>query len=254
MQVLNVALGGTLIQHLPDLEGRQEHRNGVMHEVDLKPGTLVADAMGTTRPMCSSFHHQAIDRLAPGLVETGWADDGTIEAVQLEGRDDGHGWLVGVQWHPEDTAADDELQQAPVRRARAAGREEECVMTTPRAERPDMSDYGVPADLADVLPWSWAEERLLRNKNFWVITASAKGRPHALPVWGVWMPDSSTFAFSCSPNARKARNIRANPQVAFRDRRHRRVRVGRGPRPASSRPTASRPWPRATRRSTSPTR
>ena len=88
-------------------------------------------------------------------------------------------------------------------------------MTTPRAERPDMSDYGVPADLADVLPWSWAEERLLRNKNFWVITASAKGRPHALPVWGVWMPEWSTFAFSCSPNARKARNIRANPQVAF---------------------------------------
>ena len=112
VQVLNVALGGTLIQHLPDIEGRQEHRNGVMHEVDLKPGTLVADAMGTTRPMCSSFHHQAIDRLAPGLVETGWADDGTIEAVELEGRDDGHGWLVGVQWHPEDTAADDELQQA----------------------------------------------------------------------------------------------------------------------------------------------
>ncbi len=108
VQVLNVALGGTLIQHLPDIEGRHEHRNGVMHEVDLKPGTLVADAMGTTRPMCSSFHHQAIDRLAPGLVETGWADDGTIEAVEV----DGHGWLVGVQWHPEDTAADDELQQA----------------------------------------------------------------------------------------------------------------------------------------------
>ena len=88
-------------------------------------------------------------------------------------------------------------------------------MTTPRAERPDMTDYGVPADLADVLPWSWAEERLVRNRNYWVITASAKGRPHALPVWGVWMPDSSTFAFSCSPNARKARNMRANPQVAF---------------------------------------
>ena len=88
-------------------------------------------------------------------------------------------------------------------------------MTEPRAERPDMRDYGVPEDLADTLPWSWAEERLLRNKNFWVITASASGRPHALPVWGVWLPDSSTFAFSCSPNARKARNIRANPQVAF---------------------------------------
>jgi putative glutamine amidotransferase len=108
VQVLNVALGGTLIQHLPDIDGRDEHRNGVIHEVDLKPGTLVADAMGTARPLCSSFHHQAIDRLAPGLVETGWADDGTIEAVEAES----HSWLVGVQWHPEDTAADDEHQQA----------------------------------------------------------------------------------------------------------------------------------------------
>ncbi len=88
-------------------------------------------------------------------------------------------------------------------------------MTTPRAERPAMKDYGVPDDLTDVLPWSWAEERLLRNRNYWVVTSSAKGRPHSMPVWGVWLPDSSTFAFSCSPNARKARNMRENPQVAF---------------------------------------
>ena len=63
--------------------------------------------MTTARPMCSSFHHQAIDRLAPGLVETGRADDGTIEAVEVEGDH----WLVAVQWHPEDTAADDPHQQ-----------------------------------------------------------------------------------------------------------------------------------------------
>ena len=88
-------------------------------------------------------------------------------------------------------------------------------MTAPRAERPDMTDYGVPEDLADVLPWSWAEDRLLRNRNYWVITVSPKGQPAAMPVWGVWLPKSSTFAFSCSPNARKARNIRANPRVAF---------------------------------------
>ncbi|HMK13300.1 MAG TPA: gamma-glutamyl-gamma-aminobutyrate hydrolase family protein [Acidimicrobiales bacterium] len=107
LQVLNVALGGTLTQHLPDVEGRDEHRNGVLHEVDLKPGSKAAKAMGTTRPVCSSFHHQAIERLAPGLVETGWADDGTIEAVEAEGD----AWIVGVQWHPEDTAADDSSQQ-----------------------------------------------------------------------------------------------------------------------------------------------
>lgn len=63
--------------------------------------------MGTERPRCSSFHHQAISGLAPGLVETGWADDGTIEAVEVEDA----GWVVAVQWHPEDTAADDPQQQ-----------------------------------------------------------------------------------------------------------------------------------------------
>ena len=108
LQVLNVAMGGTLIQHLPDVIDRNEHSEGVMHEVDLKLGSKVAEAMGTERPLCSSFHHQAIDRLAPGLVETGWADDGTIEAVEVEGES----WVVAVQWHPEDTAAADPHQQA----------------------------------------------------------------------------------------------------------------------------------------------
>jgi Pyridoxamine 5'-phosphate oxidase len=85
----------------------------------------------------------------------------------------------------------------------------------PRAERPAMKDYGVPEEPDGLLPWSWAEERLVRNRNYWVVTASAKGRPHAMPVWGVWLPDSSSFAFSCAPTSRKARNMRANAQVAF---------------------------------------
>lgn len=76
-----------------------------------------------------------------------------------------------------------------------------------------MTDYGVPTDEAGALPWSWAGERLTRSKNYWVVTASASGRPHALPVWGVWLADRDLFAFSCSPNARKARNISANPRV-----------------------------------------
>jgi nitroimidazol reductase NimA-like FMN-containing flavoprotein (pyridoxamine 5'-phosphate oxidase superfamily) len=87
-------------------------------------------------------------------------------------------------------------------------------MTTPRAERPAMSDYGVPDDLDGVLPWSWAEERLVGSRNLWVVSASAAGRPHAMPVWGVWVPDTSTFVFSCSPNARKVRNFTENPQVS----------------------------------------
>ncbi len=77
-----------------------------------------------------------------------------------------------------------------------------------------MSDYGVPADLQGALPWSWAQERLVANKNYWVVTASATGRPHAMPVWGAWLPETDRFWFSCSPNARKVRNIAENPQCA----------------------------------------
>lgn len=98
-QVLNVALGGTLVQHIDD------HRF-VHHAVTLEPGSLVAAAVGQTAPVGHSVHHQAIDRLGTGLVVTGRADDGTIEAVEIPGR-----WVVGVQWHPEDTAADDPAQQ-----------------------------------------------------------------------------------------------------------------------------------------------
>ena len=76
-----------------------------------------------------------------------------------------------------------------------------------------MADYGVPDDVEGVLPWSWAEERLVACRNYWVVTASATGRPHAMPVWGVWLPERERFVFSCAPNARKARNIAANPQV-----------------------------------------
>lgn len=83
----------------------------------------------------------------------------------------------------------------------------------PRAERPAMASYGVTADPSGLLPWSWAETRLLACRNYWVATADLAGRPHALPVWGVWLPDRAEFAFSCAPDARKARNIAANPAV-----------------------------------------
>lgn len=74
-----------------------------------------------------------------------------------------------------------------------------------------MADYGVPADLTGTLPWTWAQQRLVDSKNYWVVTASAAARPHAMPVWGVWLPEVERFWFSCSPNARKARNIAENP-------------------------------------------
>lgn len=75
-----------------------------------------------------------------------------------------------------------------------------------------MSDYGVPDDPAGALPWAWAQERLVGNRNYWVVTVDASGRPHAMPVWGVWLPETERFWFSCAPNSRKARNIRENAQ------------------------------------------
>lgn len=87
-------------------------------------------------------------------------------------------------------------------------------MAEPRAERPYMPDYGVEAAAWSPLPWSWAAERLVANRNFWVVTVSAEGRPHALPVWGVWDDGEHALAFSCGPRSRKARDIAANPAVA----------------------------------------
>ncbi len=75
-----------------------------------------------------------------------------------------------------------------------------------------MSDYGVPTDTADALPWAWAQQRLVENRNYWLVSASATGRPHSLPVWGVWLHETERFWFSCSPDSRKARNIAQNPQ------------------------------------------
>jgi putative glutamine amidotransferase len=106
MQVLNVVRGGTLVQHLPDIESAGAHRK-VHHEVHLEAGSLVAEAIGATDVCGHSLHHQAVDRVGDGLRITGHAADGTIEAVELL-----EGWVVGIQWHPEDTAAEDAHQSA----------------------------------------------------------------------------------------------------------------------------------------------
>lgn len=88
-------------------------------------------------------------------------------------------------------------------------------MDEPRAERPHMPDYGVDPSSWVPLAWSWAAERLIANRNFWVVTVSAEGRPHALPVWGVWDDTDARFAFFCGPRARKARNLAANPRAVI---------------------------------------
>ncbi len=105
-QVLNVALGGTLIQHLPDVIGTTRYNlgNGVFaqNEVAVESGstlaTLVGDELGV-----KSYHHQAIDELADGLIVTARSDDGTIQAVELPTVPFG----VAVQWHPEEDLAED---------------------------------------------------------------------------------------------------------------------------------------------------
>lgn len=112
IQVLNVALGGTLHQHVSDREDLVEHRNedgsdGVLHEVRVQPGSRVMKAMGAERVRTFSHHHQALDQIGDGLVPVGWADDGLVEAAELE-----DGWILGLQWHAEATAAADPTQQA----------------------------------------------------------------------------------------------------------------------------------------------
>ncbi len=115
-QVLNVALGGTLEQHIPDRLGTGEHGTpgvaggGYRHDVTVEPGTRLAAAMGAERARCSCHHHQAVDVPGRGLVVTARADDGIVEATELVGPD--APWVVSVQWHPEDTAATDPAQQS----------------------------------------------------------------------------------------------------------------------------------------------
>ncbi len=113
IQVLNVALGGTLIQHLPGVPGLGPHGvpgggTPVTHDVKVAPDTLLVEATRSEVLACSSHHHQAVDELGEGLVVTARSDDGVIEGLEHEGP----GWIVAVQWHPEDTAADDPAQQA----------------------------------------------------------------------------------------------------------------------------------------------
>ncbi|MHB8670484.1 MAG: gamma-glutamyl-gamma-aminobutyrate hydrolase family protein [Acidimicrobiales bacterium] len=112
IQVLNVALGGTLHQHITDPDGPVDHGGGGSdgerspHVVRLEAGSRTAGVMGTTSPTCACHHHQALARLGEGLRAVGWAADGVIEAVEHD-----RAWLLAVQWHPEDTAAADAAHQ-----------------------------------------------------------------------------------------------------------------------------------------------
>ncbi len=102
-QVINVAAGGTLSQHLPDDLGHEEHRreigrfDGNEHDVVVEPGSRALIATGETPHRVASHHHQAIDGLGEGLRVTARADDAVPEAIESTGD----AWMLGVQWHPE---------------------------------------------------------------------------------------------------------------------------------------------------------
>jgi putative glutamine amidotransferase len=103
MQLLNVARGGSLHQHLPDVTGDAvQHRQDAAgdqptHWVRFDRHGRVGQVMERRRTKVNSFHHQAVSRLGEGLMATGWAADGTIESVEATGRE----FVLGVQWHAE---------------------------------------------------------------------------------------------------------------------------------------------------------
>jgi putative glutamine amidotransferase len=105
LQAVNVALGGTLEQ---DMGGPGRDHRHVVHPVALEAGSVVARATAAEKVAASCYHHQRVDRLGAGLRVTARAADGTVEALELPTAG---GWFGAVQWHPEDTAHEDPVQQ-----------------------------------------------------------------------------------------------------------------------------------------------
>ncbi|UUU28986.1 gamma-glutamyl-gamma-aminobutyrate hydrolase family protein [Streptomyces sp. CA-210063] len=105
LQVVDVALGGTLEQ---DMGGPEREHRHLVHPVAIRRGTLLEQATGAQKVEASCYHHQRVDRLGAGLEVTARAADGTTEGLELPGA---AGWFTAVQWHPEDTAHEDPAQQ-----------------------------------------------------------------------------------------------------------------------------------------------
>ncbi|MFF4397363.1 gamma-glutamyl-gamma-aminobutyrate hydrolase family protein [Streptomyces sp. NPDC001480] len=105
LQVVNVALGGSLEQ---DMGGPERAHRHLRHAVSVRTGSRLEQAMGEEKADASCYHHQRVDRLGAGLTVTATAADGTIEGLEPA---DARGWFTAVQWHPEDTAHEDPVQQ-----------------------------------------------------------------------------------------------------------------------------------------------
>ena len=111
IQILNVALGGTLVQDIPSewtnpiVHDGEWPRTARVHEVDVTPGSRLARALGTERPVVNSMHHQSVRTVASPLATVARAPDGIVEGVEWPTED---WWMVGVQWHPEELTASPE--------------------------------------------------------------------------------------------------------------------------------------------------
>ena len=110
LQLVNVARGGTLHQHLPEALGTERYRVGggvfATNTVEVTDGTALAGLVGAGALDVHSYHHQGIDRLGDGLVAVAATDDGLVQAFESA---DGEAYLVGVQWHPEENREDRRL-------------------------------------------------------------------------------------------------------------------------------------------------
>jgi Pyridoxamine 5'-phosphate oxidase len=88
-------------------------------------------------------------------------------------------------------------------------------MVEPTSSRPHMPGYGIvgPLEGRGLLPWSWAQERLVNSHDYWLATVRPSGTPHVMPVWGVWVQGAAWF--SSSSSSRKARNIASDPRAVI---------------------------------------
>lgn len=105
-QFLNVSRQGSLIQHIPDVVGHDEHTGGTMQEYSVEPASRLKSVVGADKVKGKSYHHQAVGLVGRNLKVVAKSEDGTIEAIE----DDSGRWVLGVQWHPERTPDDPETQ------------------------------------------------------------------------------------------------------------------------------------------------
>ncbi|MBD3941408.1 gamma-glutamyl-gamma-aminobutyrate hydrolase family protein [Microbacterium sp. NEAU-LLC] len=117
LQLVNVGRGGTLHQHLPDVLGTERYQLGggvfAVNEVLVDEHSRLADLIGAGALDVHSYHHQGIDRLGEGLIASARTDDGLVQAFES----DGEGYVVGVQWHPEENPEDRRLFEGLVAEA-----------------------------------------------------------------------------------------------------------------------------------------